>query len=66
MYLSPGTRWLSDKEDALAAYTHALLWFITEDKRYAAKAAEIMNAWAAMLTTPIQAADGLEAAWSGT
>jgi hypothetical protein len=66
MSLSPGTRWLSDKEDALAAYTHALLWFITEDKRYAAKAAEIMNAWAAMLTTPIQAADGLEAAWSGT
>lgn len=64
--LSPGTRWLSDKEDALAAYTHALLWFITEDKRHAVKAAEIMDAWAAMLTTPIQAADGLEAAWSGT
>ena len=42
MSLSPGTRWLSDKEDALAAYTHALLWFITEDQRYAVKAAEIM------------------------
>eukprot|EP01052_Picozoa_sp_SAG31_P004015 SAG31_NODE_161_length_21899_cov_16.832844_15_plen_164_part_00 len=35
--LSPGTRWLSDKEDALAAYTHALLWFITEDERHARK-----------------------------
>jgi hypothetical protein len=64
--LSPGTRWLSCKEDALAAYTHALLWFITEDKRHAAKAVEIMDAWALVLTEPIRAADGLEAAWSGT
>jgi|EP01047_Picozoa_sp_COSAG01_P056734 hypothetical protein len=64
--LSPGTRWLSNKEDALAAYTHALLWFITQDERHALKAIQIMDAWAALLKEPIIAADGLEAAWSGT
>ena len=62
---SPGTRWLSCKEDSLAAYTHALLWFITEQPSYAAKAAEIMDAWSAVLTQPVTPADGLEAAWSG-
>ena len=64
--LSPGTRWLSNKEDALAAYTHALLWFITEDERHAIKSIQIMDAWAGVLKQPIIAADGLEAAWSGT
>ncbi|GHT67144.1 hypothetical protein AGMMS50239_29800 [Bacteroidia bacterium] len=28
-----------------AAYNHALMWYITEDKRYADKAIEILNAW---------------------
>ena len=64
--LSPGTRWLSCKEDSLAAYTHALLSFITDDSRHAAKSASIMNAWSAVLTKPVWSADALEAAWSGT
>ena len=64
--LSPGTRWLSDKLDSLAAFTHALLWYITEDERHAMKASEIMDAWSAVLTRPVWAADALEAAWSGT
>lgn len=64
--LSPGTRWLSNKEDSLAAYTHALLWFITQDERHAMKSREIMDAWSAVLTHPVWAADGLEAAWTGT
>ena len=33
--------------DAAAAYQMALLWRLTADDRYAAKAVEIMNAWAA-------------------
>ena len=64
--LSPGTRWLSDKEDSLAAYTHALMWYITGDKRHALKAAEIMDAWSRTLTRPPWLADSLEAAWSAT
>eukprot|EP00937_MAST-01D_sp_MAST-1D-sp2_P007342 g7342.t1 len=65
--LSPGTRWLSNKEDALAAWTHALLWAITEDRRHADKAVQIMDAWSAMLADrAVSGADGLEVAWSGT
>ena len=26
-----------EKEDSAAAYTHALLWFITQDERHASK-----------------------------
>ncbi len=33
-------------EDGMAAYTHALIWFISEDRRYAAKSIEILNEWA--------------------
>ncbi len=33
-------------EDGMAAYTQALIWFISEDKRYANKSIQIMNAWA--------------------
>jgi len=64
--LSPGTRWLSNKLDSLAAFTHSLLWFITQDERHARKAAEIMDAWSTVLTQPVWAADALEVAWSGT
>ena len=34
--------WIKNKEDAFAAYTHALLWFVTRDCRHAGKAIEIM------------------------
>ena len=32
-------------QSADAAYSHALMWYITGDKAYAAKAIEIINAW---------------------
>lgn len=35
--------------DAAAAYAHALLWSLTEEKANAEKAIEILNAWAGML-----------------
>lgn len=35
--------------DAAAAYTHALQWSLTENKAHAAKAVEILNAWAKTL-----------------
>ena len=37
-------------DDAVAAYTHALLWYYTGNQAHAAKAIEIMNAWSATLT----------------
>lgn len=38
-----------EREDALAAYTDALMWYITGDHRYADKAIELMDAWATTL-----------------
>lgn len=32
-------------EDGMAAYSAALMWYITEDKRYATKSIQILNAW---------------------
>ena len=32
-------------EDGMAVYCHAMLWFMTNDQRYANKAIEILNAW---------------------
>lgn len=64
--LSPGTRWLTNKQDSLAAYTHALLWYITEDEAHVNKSIEIMDAWAAMFNQTCDLADSLEAGWTGT
>jgi predicted alpha-1,2-mannosidase len=36
-------------ESAKAAYNHALMWYITENKAYAHKAIEILNAWSYQL-----------------
>ena len=53
------------REDAFAAYTHALLWFITEDARHAQKAIECMDGWSRAWTAPIDLANGLQIAWAG-
>ena len=37
--------------DGLAAYTHSLLWELTEKEAHATKAAEILDAWSAELET---------------
>jgi hypothetical protein len=39
-----------EREDANAAYTHALRWYLTKDSRYAKKAIQIMDAWSAVIT----------------
>lgn len=54
------------REDAIAAYTQALLWGITEDSHYADNAIAIMNAWAQALNSNLQGANNFNlAAWSG-
>ena len=37
--------------DGLSAYTHSLLWVLTEDEAHAKKAAEILNAWSSTIET---------------
>ncbi|SEQ32297.1 Alginate lyase [Rosenbergiella nectarea] len=54
------------REDAIAAYTQGLLWYITDDNRYADNAIAIMNAWSQTLNSNLQGANRFNlAAWSG-
>lgn len=47
-----------EQHDSAAAYTQALLWYITTNKAYAQNAINIMNAWAATLTGGHKNANG--------
>ena len=53
-----------EQRDSQAAYTQALLWFITTNKVYAANSIKIMNAWSYTLTGGHKLANGpVQAAW---
>jgi len=57
------------RNDAVAAYAHALQWVVTGDAAHAQKAIQILDAWSAMLQDIVPTAgspgvqDELEAAW---
>ncbi|WP_424211107.1 alginate lyase family protein [Streptomyces sp. BI20] len=56
---------LDEREDALAAYTHAVLWQVTGKPAHVRKAVEIMDAWSATLKRHTEDNSGLQAAWAG-
>lgn len=61
------TAW-PEKEDSGAAYTHALLWYVTQDERHAEKSVAIMDAWAATFRNQSDVTGksaGLVAGWTG-
>ena len=53
----------AEKNDAIAAYTNALLWALTGTPAFAQKAIEIMNAWSATLERHEGSNAPLQAAW---
>ena len=53
-----------EKNDVIAAYTHALIWYHTGDMKHAAKAIEIMNAWSAVLKKHTLDNEQLQASWA--
>ena len=55
-----------EKNDVIAAYTHALLWYFTGDEAHAKKAIEIMNAWSAVLVEHTNSNAPLQAAWAAS
>ncbi|MFJ6658438.1 alginate lyase family protein [Streptomyces sp. NPDC091377] len=57
---------VEEREDAIAAYTQALLFTVTGERRHAAKATEIMDAWSARLKRHTHADAGLQAGWAGS
>ncbi len=52
-----------EKNDADAAYTHALLWVHTGDAAFAKKAIEIMNAWSSTVVSHSDSNAPLQSAW---
>lgn len=57
---------LDERQDAIAAYTHALLWSVNGKTAHARKAVQIMDAWSDVMKRHAEDNAGLQAAWSGS
>ncbi|MFF0434246.1 alginate lyase family protein [Streptomyces sp. NPDC004327] len=57
---------VAEREDAIAAYTQALMWQISGDTAYADKAVEIMDAWSKTVKRHTRDDADLQTAWSGS
>ncbi|MFJ5990533.1 alginate lyase family protein [Lentzea sp. NPDC092896] len=63
---NPNNGCTDEREDAIAAYTHALAWYVTRDARYATKAIQIMDAWSATIRDHTHDNAHLQTAWSAS
>jgi hypothetical protein len=65
-YSNPNHGCTDEREDAIAAYTDALAWYITRDERYARKAIQLMDAWSAVITDHTNSNAPLQTGWAGS
>ncbi|GAA4726410.1 alginate lyase family protein [Promicromonospora umidemergens] len=65
-YSEPNHGCTEERDDAIAAYTHALAWSVTEDTRYAKKSIAIMNAWSPVIEDHTRSNAPLQTAWAGS
>ncbi|MEQ0563980.1 alginate lyase family protein [Amycolatopsis sp. NEAU-NG30] len=65
-YSNPNYGCTDEREDAIAAYTDALIWYITGDARYAQKSIELMDAWSAVITSHTNSNAPLQTGWAGS
>jgi hypothetical protein len=65
-YSNPNNGCTDERQDAIAAYTQALAWYITRDARHARKAIEIMDAWSATIRDHTNSNAPLQTAWAGS
>lgn len=63
-YSVPNVGCSDEATDAVAAYTHALLWYLTGDRIHAGKSAEILDAWSAVVRQHTRSNAPLQAGWS--
>ncbi|GLP71012.1 hypothetical protein TUSST3_76320 [Streptomyces sp. TUS-ST3] len=57
---------VEEREDAIAAYTQALLFGVTGKREHAVKAREIMDAWSARMRRHTEEDSGLQTGWAGS
>ncbi|MFE9097051.1 alginate lyase family protein [Streptomyces sp. NPDC007264] len=65
-YSDPNHGCTDEREDAIAAYTDALVWYLTRDERYAKKSIELMDAWSAVLEEHTGSNAPLQTGWAGS
>ncbi|MFD9432050.1 alginate lyase family protein [Streptomyces sp. NPDC060002] len=65
-YSNPDYGCTDEREDALAAYTDALAWYVTRDERYAKKAIGLMDAWSAVVKDHTNSNAPLQTGWAGS
>ncbi|WP_128430911.1 alginate lyase family protein [Streptomyces cyaneus] len=65
-YSNPNYGCTDEREDAIAAYTQALAWYITRDERHAKKAIELMDAWSAVIRDHTNSNAPLQTGWAGS
>ncbi|MFC9858985.1 MULTISPECIES: alginate lyase family protein [unclassified Streptomyces] len=65
-YSDPNYGCTDEREDAIAAYTLSLAWYIGQDDRYARKAIEIMDAWSGVIKDHTNSNAPLQTGWAGS
>ncbi|MFE6406604.1 alginate lyase family protein [Streptomyces sp. NPDC057837] len=65
-YSNPNHGCTDEREDAIAAYTQALAWYVTRDERHARKAIELMDAWSAVIRDHTNSNAPLQTGWAGS
>ncbi|MFD9072028.1 alginate lyase family protein [Streptomyces lasiicapitis] len=65
-YSNPNYGCTDEREDAIAAYTTALAWYVTRDERYAKKSIELMDAWSATIKDHTNSNAPLQTGWAGS
>ncbi|MFC9247536.1 alginate lyase family protein [Streptomyces sp. NPDC057136] len=65
-YSNPNYGCTDEREDAIAAYTLSLAWFISKDSRYAQKAIQIMDAWSGVIKDHTNSNAPLQTGWAGS
>ncbi|WP_431033820.1 alginate lyase family protein [Streptomyces sp. P6-2-1] len=63
---NPNNGCTDEREDAIAAYTDALAWYISGDERYAQKSIQLMDAWSATIKNHTNDNAPLQTGWSGS
>jgi hypothetical protein len=65
-YSNPNIGCTDERQDAIAAYSLSLAWYITREAKYATKAIEIMDAWSAVVKDHTNSNAPLQSAWSAS
>ncbi len=65
-YSKPDYGCTNERQDAIAAYTDALIWYISGDVRYAQKSIQLMDAWSATIRDHTNSNAPLQTGWAAS